>query len=138
MARYEAFKDCAVARVLPPERAAVDVVRVAADSGTAMRKVGLPETNAFTTVDLVQRSEAQSELPKDRRVGALVELVVTSAGGAPLPEVTLDVSEPDGLKRSVRTSANGRALVPDVRPGRNTAPIILSENAAPQLDTDAC
>ena len=67
-----------------------------------------------------------------------IVLVVTSAGGAPLPEVTLDVSEPEGLKRSVRTSANGRALVPDVRPGRNTAPIIRSENAAPQLDTDAC
>jgi hypothetical protein len=133
-------------------------VRVAADSGTDVQKVGLPETNAFTTVDLVARIEAPSTPAKDWRAGALVELVVTSLGGAPLPDVTLDVSAPGGVKRRLRTGASGRALVPDVRPGvmvvdarrvgftpgklaltvqagRNTAPIILSENAAPQLDT---
>lgn len=134
------------------------VVRVAANSGTDMRRVGLPETNAFTTVDLVVHSEARSALPKEWRTGALVERVVTSAGGAPLSDVTLDVSAPCGLTRRLRTGASGRALVPEMRPGvlvvqarrvgcapgtlaltvqpgRNTAPIIFSENAAPQLDT---
>ena len=134
------------------------IVRVAADSGTDMRRVGLPETNAFTTVDLVVRAEAATALPTDGRSAALVELVVTSLGGAPLPDVTSNVRAPGGLERSLRTGASGRALVPDVRPGviavqarrvgftpgtiaftaqpgRKTAPIILSENAAPQLDT---
>jgi hypothetical protein len=132
-------------------------VRVAADSGIDVQKVGLPETNAFTSVELIARLDAQSARPKDWRAGALVELVVTSLGGAPLSDVTLDVSAPGGVKRTLRTSASGRAFVPDVRPGvmvvearrvgftpgklaltvqlgRNTAPIILSENAAPQLD----
>jgi hypothetical protein len=133
-------------------------VRVSADSGTDVRRVGLPESNAFTTVDLVAHTEAQVALPRDWRESAFVELVVTTAAGAPLPDATLDVTAPGGLKRSLRTGVSGRALVPDVRPGvlvvqarrvgftpgtlaltvqsgRNTASIMLSENAAPQLDT---
>lgn len=132
--------------------------RVVSDSGTDARKVGLPETNAFTSVDLVAHVEAATALPKDWRSGALVELVVTSLGGTPVPDVTLEVSAPGGGKRTLRTGATGRALVLDVRPGvmvvqarrvgfapgtlaltvqpgRNTAPIILSENAPPRLDT---
>ena len=134
------------------------MARVVADSGTDFRKVGLPETNAFTTVDLVARTEAPSALPKDWRDGALVELVVTTPEGAPLPDVMLDVTAPGGLQRTLRTNATGRVLLPDVKPGvmvvqarrvgftpgklafavqpgRNTAPIALSENAAPRLDT---
>jgi hypothetical protein len=78
--------------------------------------------------------------------------------GAPLTDVTLEVRPKRGGPRTVRTGPTGRALLPGVEPGvleirarrigfaqgaiaatvesgRNTVPIIMSEVAAPSLDT---
>lgn len=134
------------------------VVRVLADSGSDRRttKLGLPQ--AFGSVDLVARVTHTLIAEREHRPTALVELFVTSLDGVPLANVALEVTAPGGTTRKLMTGPSGRALVPDVapgllkveakrigfkpgklaltvEPGRNTAPIVLSETTAPQLDT---
>jgi len=100
-------------------------------------------------------------LPTGRPAGsgaALVELSVLDLRGAPLADAQLEVRPRRGPTRKVVTGASGRALLPDVEPGvieiqvrrigfkpgqlaatiepgRNTVPIVLTDVAAPTLDT---
>ena len=93
-----------------------------------------------------------------RMSGALVELSVLDLRGRALQDAQLEVRPRRGPTRTVVTGASGRALLPDVEPGvveiqvrrigfkpgklaatiepgRNTIPIVLTELAAPTLDT---
>jgi hypothetical protein len=89
---------------------------------------------------------------------ALVELSVFDLRGTALADAELELRPRRGPVRKVVTTATGRALVPDVEPGvleiqvrrigfkpgrlaatiepgRNTVPILLTDVAAPTLDT---
>jgi hypothetical protein len=99
-----------------------------------------------------------TEQTAPRMSGALVELSVLDLRGTALPDAQLVVRPRRGPTRTVVTGASGRALLPDVEPGvvdiqvrrigfkpgqlaatiepgRNTVPIVLTELAAPMLDT---
>jgi formylmethanofuran dehydrogenase subunit C len=147
------WRACGVPREIPL------VVRVKTDEGADARRVRIEPDESMKIVDLVSRPVAASidqVLPKTNR--ALVEISVVSDGGVALPSVTLDVEFPGGGNRTLSTGPTGLALIPDVAPGRllvrarkigftagqisatiaagrNTVPIILSQIAAPALDT---
>lgn len=131
-------------------------VQVVADSGSDTRRTRLGQSDALGAVDLVLHRD--SSTPGATSSRALVELVVNTINGAPLPEATLEVQTPGGQSRTVVSGPAGRALVPDVtpglltvrakrigfkpgqlavtvEPGRNTVPIILSDVSMPTLDT---
>jgi len=99
-----------------------------------------------------------TEQSAPRMGGALVELSVLDLHGIALHEAQLEVRPRRGPTRTVVTGSSGRALLPDVEPGvveiqvrrigfkpgrlaatiepgRNTVPIVLTELAAPMLDT---
>ncbi|HEY9226637.1 MAG TPA: TonB-dependent receptor, partial [Gemmatimonadaceae bacterium] len=151
------WRVCGVVRDVPL------TVRVVADSGSDIQRTRLLGDFAIANL-VVRRDQTAANREIDAAVGraskatALVELAAFSLQGAPLPDVTLDVKEPKGQTRSIVTGATGRALLPGVEPGvleirarrigfkqgtiaatiepgRNTVPIILSEVAAPSLDT---
>jgi hypothetical protein len=154
---YGYWRACGV-----PRLTAVSV-RVVGDSGTDTRSARL-ENEAFATVDLVlhKASAAQHEIDvmtaRNSAPSALVELAVVTTEGVPLSGVTLEIAPQSGPTRTLVTGAGGKALLADVspgvlsvrarrigftaglvaatvEPGRNTVPIILSESAAPTLDT---
>ncbi len=129
-------------------------VRSESDSGRAATSFNLANGEHTRVVDL-DYGAAQTGSPDS--LPALLELIVTAPGGAPVGEVVLDVSIGSFNKR-VRTSEKGLALVANVppgvvgirtrrvgfqtgdlaviaRPGRNTVPIHLDVNKAPVLDT---
>ncbi len=89
---------------------------------------------------------------------AKIEFTVADADGRGLPGVTLDVADANGARRSLVTTEEGRTLAATLAVGRitviarkigyalgklevvvdtglNVVPIVLSENAAPMLDT---
>jgi hypothetical protein len=139
------------------------VVRTVSDSGRDTRRFRL--TSELAAVLLVARrgeTNAQHEMAaatgQRDNASALVELSAFSLQGAPLADVTLEVRPARGAPRTVRTGQTGRALLPAVEPGvleirarrigfaegkiaatveagRNTVPIIMSQAAAPSLDT---
>ncbi len=99
-----------------------------------------------------------TEQSAPRMSGALVELSVLDVRGTALSDAQLEVRPRRGPTRTVVTGQSGRALLPDVEPGvveiqvrrigfkpgrlaatiepgRNTVPIVLTEVAAPTLDT---
>jgi hypothetical protein len=139
-------------------------VRVLTDSLSDVRTTRVPEHQPFAAIDLVARRIAQAtrdlETAKAQIVlpRALVELMVMDPNGNVLPDATLEVVTSSGASRTVVTGPSGRALMPDVAPGRltlrakrigftpgqvvatveagrNTVPIVLSQVAAPMLDT---
>ena len=141
------------------------VVRVVADSGSDLRRVRVADDRPLAAVDLVVRREvgalnreADVALGKAPLQRALVEISVTDLHAQALAETTIDAIPSSGPKRTVVTGPTGRALLPDVapgvltvrarrmgfkpgqvavtiEPGRNTVPIMLSDIAAPMLDT---
>jgi hypothetical protein len=140
------------------------VIRAITDSGTATRTVRLEDPGAIASVPLVL---ARTRINERGAVGttdaalapaALLEIVVTAANGAPLPDARLEIVPRSGPSRIVVTGASGHALVPDLQPGivsvrarrigftpgqlavtvgagRNTAPIVMSEASVPVLET---
>jgi hypothetical protein len=140
-------------------------VRIVADSGSDSRAVRLADDQPFAAVDLVVHqdvSRAAREVAVAAgladRPRAFVELAVIDAHGVPVADATLDVVPSAGPTRTVVTGLGGRALLPDVTPGRitvrvrkigfkqgqvaagieagrNTVPIVMSEIALPTLDT---
>jgi hypothetical protein len=147
---------------IPRER--VIVVRVAADSGSDVRRTQLDASEPFASIDLVLH-RATAALSRDAATAlgappqqtALVEIAVSDLAGGPVPDAAVEI-EAHGEKRTVLTGPTGRALVPDVRagqlvvrarhigyapgqfavtvePGPNTVPIILGRNAPATLDT---
>ncbi|MDB4888742.1 MAG: hypothetical protein JWL61_597 [Gemmatimonadetes bacterium] len=90
---------------------AVVTVTAAADSGSTRQQVRMDD-RALAGVDLVLR-------PTRGGVAAL-EIVVTDDRGAPVAEAVLDVSSASATARTILTDASGRALVPNVEPGRVT------------------
>ena len=137
-------------------------VRVVSDSGRDLQRVRLDAD--FATVSLVARRgttaatrEVDAAMGRSSKPTALVEFTVINLEGAALPNVTLDVRA-DGGSRTIATGTGGKALLPDVAPGRltirarrigfkegllvarveaghNTVPIVMSEIAPPSLDT---
>jgi hypothetical protein len=92
-----------------------------------------------------------------RRIRAAIEIYVVSSEGRPLPDASIEVESRERTM-SVATNAGGRAVIPDIapgrltvrarkigyqpgqlvvsaEPGRNTLPIILDPAAPPVLDT---
>ncbi len=145
-------------RVCGVPRGVALAVSMVADSGSDLVKTRLEPTHPFGSADLVAHVVGPAIAERDWRGRGLVELVVTTLGGAPLPNVTLEVTAPGGVRRTLMTGPTGHALVPDVAPGlmtvqakrlgfkpgklaltvapgRNTAPIIMSDASSPQLDT---
>ena len=150
---------------VPNER--LVVVRVATDSGTDVRRVRLETDHGFIPVDLVPHAEVAAAnreamaaaAGRSLPTGALVEIAVSELGGGGLSDATVELAVGgDKRTRAVTTGPTGRALVPDVppgrlvvrakhigfapgqfsvvvEPGRNTIPIVLSRNAPPRLDT---
>jgi hypothetical protein len=140
-------------------------VRIVADSGSDSRAVRLADDQPFAGIDLVVHkdvSRAAREVAVAAgladRPRAFVELAVIDAHGIPVPDATLDVVPSAGPTRTVVTGSGGRALLPEVAPGRvtvrvrkigfkqgqvvaaieagrNTVPIVMSEIAPPVLDT---
>lgn len=141
------------------------IVEVVSDSGADAQKERLEQRQDFKAVDLVLHpvisraaQQAWTALGAADRPKALVEFTVTGAQGQALPNTVLDIADPSGMRRTITTGPGGKglaaALTPgelsvvtrhigyapgkitaNVGPGRNTVPIILSENAAPTLDT---
>lgn len=146
-------------RVCGVPQGALTVVRTQTDLGSDARRVRLDSAQAIGATDLVAHAEAKTVdivLPKDNR--AVVEFSVTDGERILIPGATLDVEFPDASRRTLITGSTGRALVPDVAPGRlvvrarkigflpgqlvatvaagrNTLPIVLSQTAMPHLDT---
>jgi len=140
------------------------VIRAITDSGTATRTVRLEDPGAIASVPLVL---ARTRIGERGAVGttdaalapaALLEIVVTAANGAPLPDARVEIVPRSGPSRIVVTGASGHALVPDLEPGivsvrarrigfkpgqlavtvgagRNTAPIVMSDASVPVLET---
>jgi hypothetical protein len=136
------------------------LVRVTTDSGTAERKTRIePGAAPILSVDLVlKRGMNAQAAPSGDVTRAVVEIAVSDPAGVPLPDVTLDITPPNGAARKLVTNESGRALLVDVEPGvlrvrarsvgykageltlsvaagRNTAPIILDKVRQPSLDT---
>jgi hypothetical protein len=152
-------------RICGVPRGRLLAVRIVADSGSDLRAMRLAEEQPFAAVDLVVHqdvSRAAREVAVAAgladRPRAFVELAVIDTRGDPVPEATLDVVPPSGPTRTIVTGPGGRALLPDVAPGRltirvrrigfkqgqlvvsveagrNTVPIVMSEIALPTLDT---
>jgi hypothetical protein len=118
-------------------------------------RIGLHD---FATADLTVRAGTDSRAHGSGLARALVEIAVYDTLGRPLPGVAVDVRDADGQIRTVSTGSAGRALVPNVRPGRlrlqvrhigfragdlavsvepgrNTVPVIMHPTARPTLDT---
>ncbi|MCC7194375.1 MAG: carboxypeptidase regulatory-like domain-containing protein [Gemmatimonadaceae bacterium] len=135
------------------------VIRASADLLGDVRTVRLDPDDAFLSADLALHRTAPwtgAALPDS--LVAVVEVMATSAGSVPLPDVRLDLELPGGGSRTLITAEDGRVLVPDARagrlvvvarkigflpgkvsaaiaPGRNTVPIILDAARLPSLDT---
>ena len=147
---------------VPREQALV--VRAATDSGSDTQKARLDRDKDFAGVDLVLHEQASSAAREaalldniPARTTASVEIDVTRLGGDALPETNLEVVT-GGHTRRVVTGPTGRALLPevepgkvvvrakhigytpgevtmDVAPGRNLIPILMSTVTLPMLDT---
>jgi hypothetical protein len=98
-------------RVCGVPTSAVVTVTVSADSGSVREQIRM-NGRAVAGVDLVLR-------PTQQGVAAL-EIVVTDDRGAPVAEAVLDVSPASAAARTILTDASGRAMVPNVEPGRVT------------------
>ena len=129
-------------------------LRSESDSVRGALEFVIGDVESVHRADLELRSarlDAPDALP------ALLELIVTAPGGAPLGDVVLDIAG-GGVSKRVRTSDKGLALIANVppglitvrtrrvgfqagelallaRPGRNTVPIHLAANLPPQMDT---
>ncbi len=139
-------------------------VRLASDSGADLRRAHLEEGESRGSVDLVAHAESKAAREAAIVAGplarpkALVEFAVLNDHDEPIPNVTLDISGAGGVKRTLVTGPTGRALIPEMPPGRlsvkarhigfregevialvaagrNTVPIVLSGVSAPMLDT---
>jgi len=140
-------------------------VRIIADSGFDGRTIRLGDDQPFAAVDLVVHQDvtrAAREVAVAAgladRPRAFVELAVIDTHGVPVADATLDIAPSTGPTRTVVTGPGGRALLPDVSPGRltvrvrrigfrqgevvasietgrNTVPIVMSEIRLPTLDT---
>jgi carboxypeptidase family protein len=140
-------------------------VRIIADSGSDARAIQLADDRPFAAVDFVVHQDVSRSAREvsgaaglGRRPAAFVELAVIDAHGVPVSDATLDVVPSTGPTRTVVTGPSGRALLPEVTPGRlavrvrrigfkegqvaalveagrNTIPIVMSEIALPTLDT---
>jgi hypothetical protein len=139
-------------------------VSVATDSGSDVQKARLNLDQDFAGIDLIlhQRTsnaahEAALVSGVPPRTTASVEIEVARLGGDPLPETNLEVIA-GGQTRRVATGPTGRALLPEVEPGkivvrarhvgytpgdvvvtiapgRNMIPILMSSVTLPMLDT---
>ncbi|MEO5815641.1 MAG: carboxypeptidase regulatory-like domain-containing protein [Gemmatimonadaceae bacterium] len=98
-------------RVCGVPTGAVVTVTVSADSGSVREQIRMNGREA-AVLDLVLR-------PMQQGVAAL-EIVVTDDRGAPVADAVLDVSSASAAARTILTDAGGRALVPNVEPGRVT------------------
>jgi hypothetical protein len=140
------------------------VVRAATDSGSDAQKARLERDGDFAGVDLVLHQQASSAAREaallsgvPARTTASVEIEVSRLGGDALPETNLEVVS-SGQTRRVVTGPTGRALLPElepgkvvvrakhigytpgevtanVTPGRNLIPILMSTVTMPMLDT---
>jgi hypothetical protein len=147
---------------VPREQALV--VRAATDSGADAQKARLDRDQDFAGVELVLHQRESSAAREaallswvPARTTASVEIDVTRLGGDVLPETDLEVIV-GGKTRRVVTGPTGRALLPevepgkiivrarhvgytpgevtmDVSPGRNLVPIVMSSVTLPMLDT---
>jgi hypothetical protein len=147
---------------VPREQAVV--IRAATDSGSDTQKARLERHEDFAAVDLVLHQQASSAAREaallsglPARTTASVEIEVSRLGGGVLPETNLEVVS-NGQTRRVVTGPTGRALLPelapgkvvvrtkhigytpgevttDLTPGRNTIPILMSSVMTPMLDT---
>jgi hypothetical protein len=139
-------------------------VRAATDTGSDTQKARLERDEDFAGVDLVLHQQASSAAREAAILGniaprttASVEIEVARLGGDVLPETNLEVVS-GGQTRRVVTGPTGRALLPelepgkvvvrarhigytpgevtvDVTPGRNLIPIVMSSVTMPMLDT---
>jgi protocatechuate 3,4-dioxygenase beta subunit len=135
-------------RICGVPSAAVVTVTAAADSGSIRQQVRMDDRE-LANIDLVLRPTRQGL--------AALEIVVTDDRGAPVADAVLDVSSASAA-RTILTDAGGRALVPNVVPGRVTVrarhigltagqiamivtegsvklPIVMSAVRTPTLDT---
>jgi Carboxypeptidase regulatory-like domain/TonB-dependent Receptor Plug Domain len=120
-----------------------------------MDSLGMPAVEQ----DLEARADSHVDTLQLPVARVIVEVDVRDVSGAPLRETTLDVrSANGGPTRTAVTAANGRASLRDlpqgatslqarrigyqpgtieitIQPGRNDVPIVLSQVAAPELDT---
>lgn len=139
------------------------IVRTAVDSLTDERRVILENGDDFAAVSLAPRVGGRLQqaglapTAPAKRIRAAIEIVVTSSEGHTLSDATIDV-ESHEKRTTVVTNAGGKALIPDIapgrmiirarkigyqqgqivvsaEPGRNTLPIILDPTEAPVLDT---
>lgn len=150
---YGRWRSCGVPRGVP------FTVTVKTDAGTDARRSRLADDQAMATADLVAHKVATTTdivLPKENR--ALVEFWASNSDGTVMPDVTLDLELPGGVKRTINTGPNGHALLGDVAPGqvtvrarkvgflpgkllatvgvgRNTVPITMSPTGLPTLAT---
>jgi hypothetical protein len=137
----------------------VFTVRVKTDGGVDARRLRMEDGTSLAAVDLVPRaarSAIDGELPRERM--ALVEFSTRDEDGNPVYGVTLEIETPADGRRTANTGETGHALLPGITPGRlsvrarkvgyapgivlaavaagrNTVPVILSSNRAPELDT---
>ncbi len=84
-------------------------VTVATDSGSAREQIRMDD-RALVEVDVV--------LSPTNAGRAALEIIVLDDRGAPMAEVVLDVSSASAAARTILTDAGGRALLPNVEPGR--------------------
>jgi hypothetical protein len=133
-------------------------VRVTTDAGVAERKTFVQNDVPFSSIDFVLRGKAATASAEAAPAGTVVEISVSDRSGAPLPDVTLDLTPRTGPARRLVTGEQGRALLVDLEPGvvrvrarsvgfkagelavrveagRNTVPIILDRVRLPSLDT---
>lgn len=138
-------------------------VRTAVDSLTDERRVLLETGDDFEAVTLVPRvggrlpqASATGALPP-KRIRSAIEIYATSSEGRALSDVRIEIESREKTT-SVATNSGGKAIVPDVapgrlivrarkigyqpgqivvsaEPGRNTLPIVLDPTEAPTLDT---
>jgi hypothetical protein len=138
------------------------IVRTAIDSLTDEQRVLLEHADDFTVVRLAPRVgghllQAGVPVAPPKRIRAAIEIFVTSSDGHAVSSATIDIDS-HGRRTTVVTNSGGKAIVPDVapgrliirarkigyqqgqivvsaEPGRNTLPIILDPTEAPVLDT---
>jgi len=133
-------------------------VRVVTDTGVDERRTRIEEDVPLSSLDLVLRRTAGASAPVGARTGVVLEISVSDRSGAPLPDVTIELTPVTGPARRLVTSPQGRALLVDLEPGvvrvrarsvgfkagevavsveagRNTVPIIMDRVRLPSLDT---
>ncbi len=129
-------------------------LRSESDSLRGAQTFVIADSESVRAADIELRT---ARLDSPDALPALLELIVTAPGGAPLGDVVLDITSGTFTTR-IRTSDKGLALIANVppglvtvrtrrvgflagelallaRPGRNTVPIHLAVNLPPQLDT---